>query len=239
MGDHPILFSAPMVRALIAGTKTQARRIIKPQGGSRVWQERAPIGDLVWKTDVRHTYGPTTMLFLREPGDRLWCREAWRTDAAFDHVAPRDLDVATPYRFEADGRWLDPYEMGDLSPGRLRSSMHMPRWASRLTLIVTDVRVQRLQDISEEDARAEGLEWVPPTYGVKGIAASWDPNPVFAYAALWQEINGADSWDANPWVAAYTFTVHRQNVDALPPASADEPASAPPPLAPHGAGHDR
>ena len=98
----------------------------------------------------------------------------------------------------------------------------MPRWASRLTLTVTEVRRQRLQDIDDEDARAEGLEWVPPTWGISGLSASWSADPIDAFAELWHSIHGgpardgvgswaeaAASWDANPEVVALTFTVER------------------------------
>lgn len=228
----PILFSAPMIRALIAGTKTQTRRVLKEQchtlqparisltpGGRPTYEWRSIYG--------RHL---DYVAGLKNVGDRLWVREAWRTDAAFDHVAPRNLDVATPYRFEADGRWVDPYEIGDLSPGRLRASMHMPRWASRLTLIVTGVRVQRLQDISNDDCIAEGVPAHPnpnaPRTGPAIDAFAREHGLISHYGAeyrrIWNAINGAGSWAANPWIAAYSFEVHHQNIDALPlPAARD------------------
>ncbi|TVR07398.1 MAG: hypothetical protein EA385_12925 [Salinarimonadaceae bacterium] len=92
----------------------------------------------------------------------------------------------------------------------------MPRWASRITLLVTDVRVQRLQEISEEDAIAEGVE----PFGRPGVAfvkladAQTYSTPRGCFAALWNSINGTGAWEANPWVAAYSFDVIRQNVDA-------------------------
>jgi hypothetical protein len=86
----------------------------------------------------------------------------------------------------------------------------MPRWASRLTLIVTDVRVQRLQDISEEDARAEGI--FTPEIGYVNLGKK---APVIQYAMLWNSLHGPDAWDANPWVSAITFTVHHGNIDQM------------------------
>jgi hypothetical protein len=82
----------------------------------------------------------------------------------------------------------------------------MPRWASRITLEVTEVRVQRLQEISAEDAVAEGLEWVSPTFGIHGLAASWSGDPRESYRALWDSINGERApWESNPYVWALTF----------------------------------
>lgn len=230
----PILFSAPMVRALLAGTKTQTRRVIKPQptvhpNGAWSWDGRN--GGFVGAagTHVDEGFPEAARYHARiQPGDRLWVREAWRTDAAFDDIAPRNLDIAIPYRFESDGVWVDPYEIRGLSAGRLRASMHMPRWASRLTLIVTDVRVQRLQEISEEDADAEGFgggfpdEVMPDVFPPRDGNGWGDLSIAQCYGHLLDSINGAGSWAANPWVAAYTFTVHHQNIDALTPASAEE-----------------
>jgi len=146
---------------------------------------------------------------LHAVGDRLWVREAWRTHVSWDVDPPRGVIPAAPIWFEAD-----PFEarMG-LDVGKLRPSMFMPRWASRLTLTVTDVRVQRLQDISEEDAIAEGY---PPAEqrATGGIAEIRDAYPIAWYAWLWDSINGAGSWEANPWVAAYSFKVEHRNIDA-------------------------
>ncbi len=100
-------------------------------------------------------------------------------------------------------------------------SIHMPRRFSRLTLVVTDVRVQRLQDVSEEDALAEGAYVAPrsrrvaDSYAAMAVAGHWFASARTWYADLWDRINGPGAWDANPWVAAYTFTVHQQNIDAL------------------------
>lgn len=159
--ERPILFAGPMVRALHAGTKSQTRRVIKPQPGPRtteafrgadgVWRfsyptARAPVSDGEW--DARCPYGA--------PGERLWVREAWapeQYDTSATTIAELETSVRKP-AYRADFRGEPAYKW--------RPSIHMPRKASRILLEVTDVRVERLQDISEADAIAEGiLELVP------------------------------------------------------------------------------
>lgn len=165
MKERPIILSGPMVRAILAGAKTQTRRVVKPQAMGQ------------WGPVVPCPYG--------RPGDRLWVREAWRPV----HGGYSDLGARYRADFERDQTvW--------------RPSIHMPRWASRITLEVTGVRVERLQDISEADAQAEGsFEW----------AAEQD-TPVrdldearLVYLQLWQSINGPASWDADPWVWVVEF----------------------------------
>jgi hypothetical protein len=220
MADRPILFSAPMVRALLDDRKTQTRRILKPQpnmlnGGKPLNNGRGSYSvDGGWK---------------RIPiaaGDRLYVREHWRVSQKWDGTPPRDLPMRSMTIFceaggsianQASGRWEPDNDYPHYRPewvGKHRQAMHMPRWASRLTLIVTDVRVERLQDISEEDAIAEGAfpcanGW---TYGGPPLAGSTARG---AYYCLWNSINGEGSWEANPWVAAYTFRVIRQNIDQV------------------------
>jgi hypothetical protein len=249
MTDRPILYSAPMIRALLAGTKTQTRRLCK-------WTPALlPDGKILSNEVV-------------QSGDRLWVREAWRTFVSLDSTPPRDL--LQPGRgagilYEADDGGLAITAVGERSMGerddrrafgKLRPGMFMPRWASRLTQIVTDVRVQRLQDISEEDALAEGIERQDPTaedfewakvyaeeegiteadfdmgpvwlapgtrqgFGPRRDSPKWGATPTFAYRLLWEHINGPGSWDANPWVAAYTLETHRCNIDAMPAGDGD------------------
>lgn len=235
MTDRPILFSAPMVRALLNGSKTQTRRAIKAPGIEVVHAfclvgSEAATGRAVYEMkdrDGRHVYLPKGRHFT-DPhwrpsaavGDRLWAREAWRVSENHDKRRPVDLPVrACTVMFEAggsvanqgDGTWgLDEeWPIVGVMPrwaGRLRASMHLPRWASRLTLIVRGVRVQRLQDISRGDCMEEGCPFANMAAG---------PNPLDWYADLWNSINGPKSWDANPWVAAYTFDVIRANIDAI------------------------
>lgn len=238
MSDKPISFPAPMVRALLAGTKTQTRRVIRgvPMFSAeydRQWHPHVlPPGGAMpdaWSWWEGPSHGPSMYHHQKlsiGKGDRLYVREHWRTGGQHDHLAPRDMPPgwAFPIEYLADGT--------DHRNGRFRQGMHMPRWASRITLTVTDVRVQRLQDISEEDAKAEGLtsvskdgrlfKWgIPDLDGLPGTDdfgwpwTKWDVDPRQAYRALWEAINGPGSWDANPWVAAYTFTVQLGNIDQL------------------------
>ncbi|PJT24758.1 hypothetical protein CN884_07510 [Ochrobactrum sp. 30A/1000/2015] len=215
MMDKPILFSAMMVRAILReienpGTgKTQTRRVLKPQP--------VELDDATCRT---HGHRGNTDYLMRKiaprywtrirAGDRLWVREAWRCEARLDTRAPRDISTNYPgikyiATDDADNFGIE---------GRYRQAMHMPRWASRITLEVTGVGVERLQDCSREDAIAEGLEWVAPTFGITGVAASWNGDPVGSYAALWDHINGPGAWEANPWVAAYSFRPILGNIDA-------------------------
>lgn len=170
MADRPILFSAPMVRAILAGTKTQTRRVVKP-GTPDDWNS-CPYG------------GPNT---------RLWVRET--------HM---DLGACYLYRADASAE----QERALVAPGqRWRPSIHMPRAASRITLEVADVRVERLQDISEADAVAEGVPNQTRLTGYsKDGGCQWGPaEPVAEYCSLWEQINGPGSWDANPLVWVVKF----------------------------------
>lgn len=232
MADRPILFSAPMVQALLRqarqpGTgKTQTRRLLKPQPPewatfcqqpdmlnvehrwvpSRLWRwsepEQTPRRALrAWPVDAEGEH-----YWMRLPwqvGDRLWVRESWRTLQKVDCLKPRDLaDDRSKVTYEADPENRNPL----WAFGKRRPSLFMPRWASRLTLLVTDVRVERLQDISEEDAKAEGAAGMP-TWGCHRNG----------FYAIWLDIHGHESWQANPWVVAVTFTVHARNIDHLAP----------------------
>lgn len=202
MTDRPILFSGPMVRALLDGRKTQTRRVLKPQPAQvdevGRWYRMPSGGHSLNCYNLTHA-----------PGDRLWARETWRARLYSQDVRPRDMDPCTRIHFEADG------EPGPIDDGtnwdRQRPSIFMPRWASRLTLIITEVRVERLQDISETDAKAEGPhqheKWPREFHG------SWRE----AFQELWDSINAKRGfgWHDNPWVVALTFTVHQANIDAL------------------------
>jgi hypothetical protein len=150
-----------------------------------------------------------------KPGDQLWLREAWRTYASLDGIPPRDIAPGAGIQYEALGTSL-PGDKGDylLGMGRYRPSMFMPRWASRILLEITSVRVERLLDISEADAQAEGVErriigegW--REYGLdKQTEACGTPPLISAkesFYSLWESINGPGSWDANPWVWCIEF----------------------------------
>lgn len=200
MADRPIIFSGPMVRALLAGRKTQTRRILKPQPPE--WRP----GEMRWRV-----------------GDRLWVREHWSGLHAFQSTKPNErhsfVGDGYPYLREEIWYWADGApDAGDWE--HPRPSLHMPRYASRLTLTVTDIRVQRVQDISGDDARAEGIYWSGIfegwTSGV-GVDESVDFHqrlPVRCFEKLWRRINGNEAWDTNPWIAALTFAVEQRNIDA-------------------------
>lgn len=208
MKERPILFSAPMVRALLDDRKTQTRRVVKaeiPDDADEVffWSGEAyrQAGlKKVAKTGLwaRRNAGPKTWLgFIGPcpygvPGDRLWVREAW---------SESDCPGGAMYRADCDPRQ-------DTRGFGWRPSIHMPRWASRILLEITDVRVERLNNISEADARAEGLQfqegWMPQYRGADDLP--WRPEfPRDAYLDLWESINGPGSWAANPWVWVVEF----------------------------------
>ena len=164
MKERPIIFSAPMVRAILDGRKTQTRRVVKPQpvGGDRI--ERDGSGWVVGRMrDSENAWRPLPCPF-GQPGDGLWVRETWSGLHVFRNTAPLErksfVGDGYPYMREDVWYWADGEpEYGDWE--RPRPSIHMPRWASRLTLEITGVRVERLQEISEADAEAEGFAAIP------------------------------------------------------------------------------
>lgn len=206
MKERPILFSAAMVCAILEGRKTQTRRIIKEQPlpgcigtyGIGIPFIRGKNGD------VRCPYG--------QPGDRLWVRETW-ADLTKTHgrrwekfnpstkLYQRGVGPFVWYR--ADGEQPDTGSGTPLSEP-WRPSIHMPRWASRINLEVTGVRVEQLQDISEADAVAEGCD---NGKSDAAISTGWYERPKAAYRRLWEQINGIGSWNENPWVWVVEFKV--------------------------------
>lgn len=212
MVDRPIIFSAPMVRALLDGRKTQTRRVLKVPMTHRIDDE-----GIIWAwTD----WGEDMMPYPYAHGDRLWVREAWHTSKAYDDLPPRDMGGEEPILYVADDRLrTNGWSSADWREGRYRHARFMPRWASRRTLIVTDVRVQRLQDISEADAVAEGIEGDPVNawrcYQPEPKGQTHWACPRESFRTLWNSLRGPDAWDANPWVCALSFTVHRGNIDQM------------------------
>lgn len=219
MKERPIIFSAPMVRALLAGTKTQTRRVIKGQPTNSLWVlYHCPDGRWNWVLDktgmgsgdpFRCPYGAV--------GDRLWVRETCCAheiaDAEYDGVhLPEPGTDGVKYAADsafrkiqntpeaADGWWwLFSYRGGN---GATVPPIHMPRWASRITLEITGVRIERLQSISEADAAAEGVEFGGITDPATGEI---DRDAAEAYEQLWESLHGRGSWDANPWVWVIEF----------------------------------
>ena len=210
MNTKPIPFSTAMVRALLAGRKTQTRRAMKPQPDLTPELNDDAEAEFYAGDECVHIrpcpYG--------KPGDLLWVRSPWRTHADLDPYPPRDLMLLDGLSIYYEGITTS---VG-VDWGRYRHARFMPRAFSLLTLQLTDVRVQRLQDISEVDARAEGLErrldWLPQYRGAPGLP--WRSEfPREAFSDLWQSINGPESWDVNPWVWALSFRVIHANVDAV------------------------
>jgi hypothetical protein len=218
-----------MVRAILDGRKTQTRRVVKLQG-AEVIEERPrndPDDNVLstesWPWSPQHD-GWVSCPYGR-PGDRLWVRETWAslhptTDAATaaahrDRVVERPEDgerVALWYRADGEMPLVEQLWADDEDGIRWRPSVHMPRWASRITLEVTGVRVERLQDITEEDARAEGVRPYTslgpyqriPGPGFNGALLVDQPHRL-PFADLWRDINGPDAWDTNPWVWVINF----------------------------------
>ncbi|HCF4116097.1 TPA: hypothetical protein NIE12_000942 [Pseudomonas aeruginosa] len=193
--ERPILFNDQMVRAILEGRKTVTRRVVKPQPdflGSMV-DPNTPFKTLDAGLHARITcpYG--------EPGDRLWVREAWAADAQVDAIAPSDLSQGEPIWYPAD---LSVRQTGCsmISKGRVRPSIHMPRWACRILLEITAVRVERLQDISNDQAIAEGIDTHPMGFYGNGCITAGG-----AFLELWESINGDGRWAANPWVWVVEF----------------------------------
>lgn len=217
MAEHPILFSGALVRAILRGRKTQTRRAVRLADGAgqpgaiahlhgREWaatwghvpQSPTDHGGVPWvhRELIRCPYG--------EPGDLLWVRETWaRVPAAAFRCSREDDGSMVPHRVSPDGRWWALYRAGwtRVKPADCwRPSIHMPRWASRLTLRVTEVRVERLQDISEDDAEAEGVD--PYEYPSGPLA----PSHRGAFFELWDKLNAQRApWRSNPWVWVVSF----------------------------------
>lgn len=193
--ERPILFSAPMVRAILDGRKTQTRRVVKFYGLTDV--HRRLDGSFSFETAggstlVKCPYG--------KPGDSLWVRETH---------ARCPGNMFTPPHYLADGPMPSISERHDAGLLRTFPSIHMPRWASRIDLLITGVRVERLQDISEADAAAEGLKSWPHkggrAYGYDGGLQDGHGSARGAFWHLWESINGPESWSANPWVWVVEF----------------------------------
>lgn len=184
--ERPILFNAPMVRATLDDRKTLTRRVVKQK--HLPWLANILGNFLDGKWNQRPLpYG--------QPGDRLWVRETWARDSEDGALCYR-ADIGTGTVADDWQRNIDDGAHGY----RWRPSIHMPRWASRITLEVVSVRVERLQDISEADAIAEGTQ-EPSLVPITGARLSERA----VYAALWESINGPGSWDANPWVWVVEF----------------------------------
>jgi hypothetical protein len=212
MKERPILFKGEMVRAILEGRKTQTRRLMNPQprrvdggvpfGDAPAWAHAEP-GSMM----MRCPYG--------QRGDRFFVRESFSGPYCMSEVdglpamPPSQWPIDTPIWYWADGEpthgdWTKP-----------KPSIYMPRWASRITLEITGVRVQRLQDISEADAIAEGIFFWEGFHKINSARNPMATGTIYpsikaAYAGLWDAINGPGSWDENPWVWVIAFNTEKR-----------------------------
>lgn len=204
MKEFPILFSAPMVRAIFDGHKTQTRRMIKWPTCFHAGPSADQVDNLGDCETIVATDNDGKQHFIRSPygaaGDRLWVREnGWQRPDRTPRMMRDGADTWEPYYFDADLTASD-HEQFKAWGFRRRPSIHMPRAFCRLLLDVVDLRVQRLQETSEDDAKAEGL--TTPAYP-PGVAPATFRR---AYANLWDTLNAKrGSWNSNPWIWTVTF----------------------------------
>lgn len=196
MKEYPILFSSEMVNAILDGRKTQTRRALTKQ----------PIDALpmkvpnLWVTlETRNPHhGRVIRCRYGVPGDRLWVRETWQTESRFDIFSPSEVPQGSNLR------WLADDSIGVASIGcpfgRVRPSIHMPRWASRIVLEIMNIRLERLQEITGDECTLEGIQvaWSDPNNNNQEIET---------YKALWDKLNSKRGfgWDVNPWVWVIEF----------------------------------
>jgi hypothetical protein len=238
MADRGIIFSAPMVRALLDGRKTQTRRLIalptKTHSGGPIyerpdmggWQPTTNGGDGCFTVDkngerlpVPETVGMwhrttgTCLNVAHQVGDRLWVREAWRFQLEYEHLPGSELpQMRSLVEYDLEVR-----QHGSREAGRYRHARFMPRWASRLTLTATDVRVQRLQDISEADAIGEGSACLAVDDEGKFYEGVEGATYRCGYAGLWNTLHTTPGarWEDNPWIVAVSFDVEQRNIDQV------------------------
>ena len=190
MKERPILFNGEMVRAILSGRKTQTRRIMKDQPEVIPPEDECGVPGYWIPCHAGKTMVRNDMMKIACPlgmrGDQLWVRETW----ARYNIDQDSHDMA--YRATKPDDWPE--------GGRWRPSIHMPRWASRINLLITGVRVERLNDISQEDAKSEGC-----CYGRGGGVPDLAVSPADHFPTLWESIYGIKSWAANPWVWVIEF----------------------------------
>lgn len=211
MKEIPILFSTEMVQAILEGRKTMTRRIVKPQIRNGVTLQFHPDGYCLQRSDITGFFDTNHIKCkYGQPGDVFWVRETWCL------TQPKDPETyyfgykcgIQPYSSFAASEKFD-----FSSPDKWHPSIHMPKEAARIWLQVEEIRVERLQDITEEDAIAEGVEKVgdrfknyyQPGKTVKQVVGFLQAK--ISFKSLWNEINGEESWDSNPWVWVVKFKV--------------------------------
>jgi len=239
MSERPILFSTPMIQAILAGKKTETRRVVTKhnsfigEGGDwnklefynkQTWNDETHCMDKPYiaetfvdsgfpdkngKKNYQYLHVPYDFeeegviyrVYPRySPKDILWVKETWRTGAGLDSFPPHCSGDNSPYQYKADMATVRGKDVTEYSPwGKWRPSIFMPRWASRITLEITDIRVQRLQDISEEDAKAEGMTISAPI--LQGVMSH-----KMKFRLIWDKINGKKhTWEENPYIWVITF----------------------------------
>ena len=205
MKEKPILFSGPMIRAILANTKTQTRRVVKPQPAGEIRRGEPDFNHWIdtkyWeRQNQKENRGIGTRGFAcpygQPGGDRLYVRETWAAPHAYDHLPPRLIPQDARIHYAATE------DRGGLL---WRPSIHMPRWASRIILEVTSVRVELLQDISEADAVAEGCKPIRPELVQDGLIVRPGRSAVEEFRLVWEQIHGGGSWEKNPFVWVVTF----------------------------------
>lgn len=192
MKERPILFSGPMVRALLDGSKTQTRRIAK---GVAAVHTRT--GEALANAD---SVGPRVLCPYGQPGDRLWVREAWAQRGAWRLPEWPDADADDTYWHGSNEVIYTATTAKPATDWRGRPSIHMPRWASRILLEITDVRVERLNDISNSDAEAEGIDYIRQIPDADETLTAHE-----LFEALWDANYGPGAWEENPWVWVIEF----------------------------------
>ena len=205
----PIIFNGDMIRAILAGRKNQTRRVLKPQPDSSMVKyltevDGTVIGWVPHDEKLLRNYNRNYIEYPAPiqcpygvPGQRLWCRETWCAFCVFDQpggTKAGELPPTCRVRYKADGAFNTPTGDTYWRDGKWRPSIHMPRCFSRITLEITDVRVQRVADISEEDAKAEGVQ-----------LTGMDVDFIGPFSGLWELIHGDGAWERNDFVWALTF----------------------------------
>lgn len=205
--ERPMPFRVSMVQGIRRRLKRKTRRVVEVKG------LEVDDYELGWRTDLEcgPTFAAWNDLAGRDGyfditcphgkvGDRLWVREPWRASLAYELTKPSDIPPGSPLLYEAGGGTLPEWNSGKYRPG-----MFLPRWGSRITLEITEVGVERLADISPEEAIAEGIEGRGVGWALYNDPAAYTSDPVFSFRTLWESINGPGSWDANPWVWVIGF----------------------------------
>lgn len=206
MKEKPIIFSTEMVKAILQGRKTMTRRIVKPQPTIIIDARKSPNVAFALSAEFEINGSRTIICPYGQIGDRLWVRETFA--AVMPPMGPGDdLPDWCNYRYKADPiLWDEPVDW------KWKPSIHMPRLASRITLEITDIKVERLQDITEKDAIKEGIKIIHMAEKTVPVYANYllegklgTTNPIHSFDTLWRKINGNESWNTNPWVWVVSF----------------------------------